>query len=132
MSLRRIETGLAYFTLGALVVYVPVETYVSLPEGLWNPFYIVDVIAMILMFWGALHSLRARPVRSPGLLCAAYAWASANGWRATFGRMFEILEGGKLDHGAVEMWAVAIGTGIGIGCLIISLFLVVRSSHSEE
>lgn len=71
MDLRQVETGLAYFTLGALVVYFPVETYVSLPEGLWNPFYIVDLIAMVLMFWGALHSLRARPSRSPELLCAA-------------------------------------------------------------
>ena len=132
MDLRKTETGLAYFTFAALVVYFPVETYVSLPEGLWNPFYIVDLIAMVLMFWGAIHSLGARPARSPGLLCAAYAWVSANGWRATFGRMFELREGGKLDHGATEMWAVAIGTGVGIACLILSLYLVVRSSTDAK
>ena len=127
MNLRKAETGLAWFTLSALVVYFPVETYVSLPEGLWNPFYIVDLIAMILMFWGAVRSLKARPESSPAILCAAYAWTVANGWRATFGRMFEILNGGTLDHGATEMWAVTIATAIGMACLILSLYLVVRS-----
>lgn len=131
MALRKIETGLAWFTLGALVIYFPVETYVSLPDGLWNPFYIVDLIAMILLFWGAMRSLRARPDRSPAVLCAAYAWSVANGWRATFGRMFELLEGRSLDHGATEMWAVAIATAIGLGCLILSLYLVVRSSSGR-
>lgn len=100
MALRKIETGLAYFTLCALVIYFPVETWASLPEGLWNPYYLVDLIAMILLGWGAIRSLRARPHQSPAVLCAAYAWSAANGWRATFGRMFELLEGGTLDHGA--------------------------------
>ena len=128
MTLRQVETGLAWFTLGALVIYVPVETWASLPEGLWNPFYLVDLIAMILLFWGVMRSLRARPASSPGVLCAAYAWSSANGWRATFGRLYEILRGGELDHGVVELWAVGIATTIGLLCLALSLFLVVRSS----
>lgn len=128
MTPRKVETGLAWFTLGALVVYFPVETYVSLPEGLWNPFYLVDLIAMILLFWGATRSLRARPDQSPAVLCAAYAWSVANGWRATLGRTFEILEGGNLDYGATEMCAVAIATAIGLGCLVLSFFLVVRST----
>ncbi len=132
MDLRKTETGLAWFTLGALVVYFPVETYVSVPEGLWNPFYIVDLIAMALLFWGAMRSLRARPDRSPAVLCAAYAWSVANGWRATFGRMFELLEGGKLDYGAAEMCAVAIATAVGLACLALSFFLVVRSSPARE
>lgn len=132
MDLRKIETGLAWFTLGALVIYFPAETYISVPEGLWNPFYLVDLIAMILLFWGAIRSLRARPASSPGVLCAAYAWTAANGWRATFGRMFEILEGGNLDHGAAEMWAVAIATAVALVCLMLSLYLVVRWSTTRE
>jgi len=132
VDLRKIETGLAWFTLGALVIYFPAETYISVPEGLWNPFYLVDLIAMILLFWGAIRSLRARPASSPGVLCAAYAWTAANGWRATFGRMFEILEGGNLDHGAAEMWAVAIATAVALVCLMLSLYLVVRWSTTRE
>jgi len=128
VDLRKVETGLAWFTLGALLIYFPVETWASLPEGLWNPFYLVDLIAMILLFWGAMRSLLARPASSPAVLCAAYAWSVANGWRATFGRMFELLRGETLDHGAAEMWAVSIATAIGLVCLILSLYLVVRSS----
>ena len=127
MSLRSIETGLAWFTLGALVVYFPVETWASWAEGLWNPFYLVDLIAMILLGWGAVRSLRARPESAPAVLCAAYAWSAANGWRATFGRMFELLEGGTLDHGAAEMCFVSIGTAIFLAGLVLSLYLVVRS-----
>ena len=132
MNLRKIETGLAWFTLGALVIYFPAETWASLPAGLWNPFYLVDVIAMVLLFWGAMRSLRARPYRSPGVLCAAYAWTAANGWRATFGRMFEILAGGTLGHGASEMWAVSIATAVGLLCFILSLLLVSRSTPAGE
>ena len=126
------ETGLAWFTLGALVVYFPVETWASLPEGLWNPFYIVDLIAMTLLFWGAVRSLRARPAPSPAVLCAAYAWSVANGWRATFDRVFELLGGGTLAHGSAEMCAVACATAIGLACLILSLYLVVRSAPVRE
>ena len=132
MDLRKIETGLAWFTLGLLVIYFPIETWASLPEGLWNPFYIVDLIAMILLLWGAVRSLRARPASSPAILCAAYAWSVANGWRATFGRMFELLKGETLDHGAAEMWFVSIGTAIGMACLILSLYLVVKSSPTRK
>ena len=123
------ETWLAWFTLGVLGIYFPVETWVSLPHGLWSPFYIVDLIAMVLLFWGAVRSLRARPARSPAILCAAYAWTLANGWRATFGRMYELLEGGTLDHGATEMWAVSIATTIALACLVLSFYLVVRAEQ---
>lgn len=132
MNLRRIETCLAWFTLGGLLVYLPVETWTSLPYGLWNPFYLVDVIAMLLLFFGAVHSLRARPRPAPGVLCAAYAWTAANGWRATFGRVFEISKGGELDYGSTELLAVGVGTGLVLACLALSLFLVVRASPGEE
>ena len=126
MTLRKVETGLAWFTLGVLVIYVPVETWTSLPHGLWNPFYLIDLIAMLLLFFGATRSLRARPASSPAVLCAAYAWSAANGWRATFGRLFELLDGGALTYGVGELWAVGIATVLALGCLGLSLFLVVR------
>jgi hypothetical protein len=129
MNLRQIETGLARFVLGTLVVYVPVETWMSLSSGLWNPFYIVDLIAMVLLFVGAVHSLRARPNPAPGILCAAIAWTSANGWRATFGRISEIRSGGKLDYGTAEVWAVGATTAIALGCLAVSLLLVARAER---
>jgi hypothetical protein len=126
MDARRVETGLARFTLAALVVYFPAETWVSLPYGLLNPFYLVDFIAMVLMLCGAVVSLRARPEAAPAVLCAAYAWAAANGWRATWGRVLELARGGSLDHGVAEVWVVGAASAIGLACFGVSLVLVVR------
>jgi hypothetical protein len=132
MNYRQIETGLARFTLCALVIYVPVETWMSLSSGLWNPFYIVDLIAMALLFVGAVRSLRARPNPAPGILSAALAWTAANGWRATFGRMVEIRSGRELDYGTAELWAVGAATAITLGCLAVSLLLVARAERGER
>lgn len=128
-SLRRVETHLSYGTLTLLVLYVPLETWVSLPYGLSNPFYLVDVIAMVLLFAGAVRSLKARPRSSPGLLCAAIAWSAANGWRATFDRIAELREGGSLDYGATELWTVSIATALSLACLALSIYLVVRAEQ---
>lgn len=127
--LRQIETGLACTTLGLLVFYVPIETWASWPYGLLNPFYLVDVIAMALLFLGAVSSLRARPRPAPGLLCAGIAWSAANGWRATFGRIVELGRGGSLDHGAAEMWTVSLATTLALICLGLALYLVARADR---
>ena len=132
MNRRRVESATAWFTIGALIVYVPVETYVSWPCGLWNPFYLVDAIAMVLLGWGAVHSLRARPGCAPGVLCGAYGWAAANGWRATFGRLAELREGGELDYGAGELWVVGVATAIAMTCLLTLLALVVSDGPRRD
>ena len=123
MNRRRVESAIAWFTIGALIVYVPVETYVSWPYGLWNPFYLVDAIAMVLLGWGVVHSLRARPLCAPGVLCGAYGWAAANGWRATFWRLAEMRAGGELDYGDAEAWCVCIATAIAMICFAMLLAL---------
>jgi hypothetical protein len=84
---------------------------------------------MVLMLAGARRSLRARPRPAPALLAAAYGWAAANGWRATSLRAFEVAEGGTLDHGTGELWAVATATAIALACLALSLVLVVRAER---
>ena len=128
MNLRNTETRVARFTLGFLIVYFPIETWASWNHGLWNPFYLVDLIAMVLLLWGAVHSLHARPRSAPALLCAAYGWTAANAWRATFGRVFEVAQGGQLEHGACELWVVGISTALMLGCFALLLYFVVRAS----
>jgi hypothetical protein len=86
---------------------------------------------MVLLFAGAMHSLRARPRPAPGLLCAAIAWTAANGWRATFRRVAELREGGSLDYGSTEMWTVAISTTISLAGLALAIYLVVRSDRAR-
>jgi hypothetical protein len=129
MDVRKTETALARFTLAVLFLYVPLETFASWSEGLLNPFYLVDVIAMLLLLAGALHSLRARPGSAPGILCAAYAWTSANGWRATFDRVFELREGGQLAFGVLELQIVGVATLGALACLALSLWLVARTDR---
>jgi hypothetical protein len=129
---RALETGLSRFTLAMLVIYAPVETWASLPAGLTNPFYIVDLIAIILLFAGSVVSLRARPTSAPALLCAAYAWTSANGWRASFGRIADVEKGRELAHGTAELWAVGIGTALALTAFAVSLYLVMRASAGKR
>jgi len=127
--MRKTETALALFTVGFLILYFPVETWASWGYGLWSPFYLVDLIAMILLGWGAIRSLHTRPQTAPAVLCAGYGWAGANAWRALFGRLSEVRQGGQLDHGGMELCAVAMGTAVMLACFALSLLLVVRSSE---
>jgi hypothetical protein len=66
MTSREVETRLVYVSFGVLAIYAPVETVYSWPGGLGSPYYIIDVIAIVLIFVGAVRSLRARPARAPG------------------------------------------------------------------
>lgn len=118
---RKLETGLAGVTLAVLPPYFVLETWSSLPYGLADPFYLVDAIAMALLLAGALHSLRRRPARAPGLLCAAYGWAAANGLRATSWRLKRLAEGGTLDHGLAEAVLV---TGASAAALVLFATLI--------
>ncbi len=80
------ESLLALFSLAALLVYVPVETYESRTD-LTSPGYVVDVIAMVLLLASSLHSLRARPHRAIGPLCGAWGWSACLAWRTYFMRV---------------------------------------------
>ena len=125
---RKTETRLARFTLGILLIYFPLETWFSLPGGLLHPMYLVDFIAICLLLYGALHSLRARPATAPGPLCAAWAWTAANGWRATSWRWLDTLEKGgeNLVYGDVELWIVTLASAMALACFLFSLTLVAR------
>ena len=130
---RTTETKLAYFTLGALVVFAPLETWASWAMsgglyGLLSPFYLVDLIGMALMLFGTVHSLGARPHPAPGLMCAAHAWMAANGWRATLGRVDALAQGDHLRFGAPELWVTAGLTGLAVACLALSLILTTRAT----
>ena len=132
VSRRGVERVLAYWTLVVLVIYIPVETWGSWPRGLLNPYYLIDAISMVLLLWGAVHSLRSRPRPSPEILCIAYAWSSANGWRATFGRLREIESGGTLPYGSAEMWTVGIATALSLLVFAVLLVLVVSNQRDRS
>jgi len=131
---RTVETSLARFSLAILVVYVPVETWASPSHGLLHPMYLVDLIAMCLLFFGARHSLAARPASAPGPLAAAWGWTAANGWRATAWRWLDALEnqGRELDHGRAELWAVTIASALALVCFAAALTLAWRAARLRQ
>ena len=116
MTSRAAESRLAILTLVYLALYIPIETWASWP-ALLSSYYLIDAIAMGLLLWGALHSLAARPRRRPGLLAVGWAWAAANYWRAFFGRVGFIEQGGALQLGAPELWTVGGALVLALVCL---------------
>ena len=126
LTSRRAETGLAYFTLAFVAVFAPLETIYSWPYGLASPYYVVDVIAIGLMFAGALRSVRARPTTAPALMTVGWAWAGANFWRATLARQAELRNGGKLDYGATELTLAIATTAVAMACVAIGTWMIVR------
>jgi len=126
---RRLETGLAYLTFGALVIYVPIETIYSWSDGLTSPYYLVDVVAMVLMFTGAVRSLRALPLPAAGLMTAGWSWAGANFWRSLFDRIGLLRQGGRLELGSIELGFVGAETAVALGCVIVGVALLVRAQR---
>ena len=124
MTPRNVETFIARFTFALLLVYAPLETWGSWP-ALTDPFYLVDVVGLGLLLWGALASLRARPRVAPGVLCAGYAWSAANGWRALALRIDILQRGGEVDVGLV--WLLVIGEVVALTGLALLLLLIVES-----
>jgi hypothetical protein len=95
------ERALVAFTVTVLVIYVPIETWYSAP-ALWDPFYLVDLMGMVLLALGAAGVGSQGRLRV-GLLTAGYAWTAANFWRALFGRVADLRQGGQLDYGLAEL-----------------------------
>ena len=129
MTPRSVETVIARFTLGVLLVYAPLETWASW-SGLTNPFYLVDVVGFALLLWGTLASLRARPDVAPGVLCAGYAGSAANGWRALALRIETLKQGGQVD--VTLVWLLVIGEIVALTGLALLLLLIVESRTSPR
>lgn len=121
---------LVKLTFAFLVVYVPIETWYSMP-ALWDPFYLVDFIGMCLLSWGVARCWRRVTPVGLTLLVAGYAWEGANFWRALFGRTQSIASGGVRRLGLAELWFVAIGTVIALGALAWSLRLSMLHEESH-
>lgn len=119
-------TPLITFTIVLLAIYVPIETLYSLP-ALWDPFYLVDFIGMILLGWGVVRCRRNPTPGNLAILAAGYAWEGANFWRALFGRVEAIAGGEQLRLGWAELCFVVCGTVAALIAMIWSLRLATTS-----
>ena len=125
MEVDRRPASLITFTIVFLAIYVPLETWYSLP-ALWDPFYIVDFIGMVLLASGILRWRRDPSARSLAVLAAGYAWEGANFWRAFFDRVDTVMAGGELRLGLAELCFAACGTIVALGALAWCLALITR------
>jgi hypothetical protein len=135
--LRTVETRVAQATLVALAIFAPAETYATWQmlgglRGLIHPAYIVTFTGMVLMLVGAVHSLRARPWRSPELLCVSHAWIVGYGLRSAFWRIDVVRSGEALYFGIGELWATVAAVTVGTAILAISFVLTLRAPTSDD
>ena len=100
--------------------------------ALWHPFYLVDLIGMVLLTWGVVRCRRGDAWGGAAVLIAGYGWLGANGWRAMFGRIEDLMAGGELEYGAAELCFVVFGTVVAIAGLVRSLTLAFKLSSTER
>ncbi len=126
MTPRKTETRLALLTLTGVSVYLPFETWHSLTSGLSQPSYVITLLGMLLLVWGALVSLRSQPALAPGILGTGYAWTAAHTWLLTVNRV-DALSREVETQGSVGMvWLTAAFTiAVTLG-LAVSLLLIVE------
>ena len=125
----RPEQSLATYTLWVLVFYAPIETWASWPE-LYSPYYLVDLIAMVLLALGVVRSRQGQALTSLTLMAAGWGWLGANGWRATADRFELLAQGGALEFGAAEMCFVVCGTVASLIGVAWSLHVVTRIART--
>lgn len=127
-DLRAIETRLAVFTLVVLAAYAPIETLASWQllggaAALIHPGFLQSVAGMVLLLAGARHSLRARPLQAPALLCVSHAWSAGTWWHGATLRMNFARRGETLFYGSPELWIVTGAAALMTAMCALSLFL---------
>lgn len=136
ISARTLETRLAIFSLLILCLLAPIETAASWQlggglAGLVHPYFVHKVAGMVLLVVGARHSLAARPLSAPGVMCAAHAWWAATGWGATVGRYVAVSEGAELHWGSLEFWFVGACFFVALTAFVGSFYLTWRASACD-
>jgi hypothetical protein len=93
MIYRRIETGVAWFSIAGACLHFALETLYHFKFGQFLPFLIVDYIAITLLICSAVSSLRVKPASSSGFLAGAWGFASCLAYMAFFGFLESYLQG---------------------------------------
>ncbi len=87
------ETSLAWFSIVSAVFHFVFETLYHLRFGQFLPMLIVDYIAVSLLLYGGVLSLRVRPESAAGLLCGAWGFTFCLAYRTFFWRLEDLLKG---------------------------------------
>jgi hypothetical protein len=84
MNHRKLETGLAWFSLAGALIHFVLETLYHFKFGQFLPLLIVDYIAVALLVYAAVLSLRVRPSSASGMLSGAWGFAACLAYIAFF------------------------------------------------
>ena len=121
MIFRRIETGLAWFSIAGACLHFALETLYHLKFGQYLPFLIVDYIAVTLLISSAVSSLLVRPASGSGLLAGAWGFSSCLAYMAFFGFLQSYLQG---HESLVTMIILGAALSAAFLAFILSLLLV--------
>ncbi len=132
-DLRPLSKAIVMYTFVWLLVYVPLETYVTWSiaglRGFGYSSYVMNVVGMGLMLWGAVSARRQQPF-GPALLATGWSWTAATFWRATSDRYWWVSQGHSLYAGPMELWVAPVLTALAVAGLVASLRLVVRPQRA--
>ena len=130
---HRLALWVSACTFAWLAVYVPLETYLTWSiagvRGFIHSSYILNVVGMSLMFWGAVWTRKRTPA-GPALLAIGWSWTAATFWRATSDRFWWVSLGHPLYAGPIELWLAPALTALAVGGLVASMVLVFRQERS--
>ena len=119
MKYRRIETGLAWFSIAGACLHFTLETLYHVKFGQFLPFLIVDYVAITLLLSSAVSSLRVTPAPSSGVLAGAWGFATCLAYMAFFGFLQSYLRGGES-----LIMVFILGIALSVSCLAFALSLV--------
>jgi hypothetical protein len=93
MKHRKLETGLAWFSLVGAFVHFVLETLYHVAFGQFLPLLIVDYIAVGLLVHAGVLSLRVKPASASGMLAGAWGFAACLAYIACFVFLQQYLQG---------------------------------------
>jgi hypothetical protein len=131
---QRLAFWVCACTFAWLAVYVPLESYVTWSiagvRGFIYSSYVLNVVGMGLMLWGAVATRKRAPAGS-ALLAIGWSWTAATFWRATSDRFWWVSLGHPLYAGVVELWLAPALTALAVAGLCASMVLVFRQERSS-
>lgn len=129
----RTESALITFTVAILLIYTPVETWVSFPR-LLSLYYLVDAIGLAVLLAGVVMWRRTRTTYA-AVLAAGYGWLGANFWRGMALRLAQSYDAREWpERKIVEVGStgVAIGGAVLIGLCAIGVILAVAVAAQRD
>jgi hypothetical protein len=125
----------SWCTFAWLAAYIPLESYVTWSiagvGGFLHSNYILNMVGMGLMLWGAVATRKGKPT-GPAVLAIGWSWTAATFWRATSDRYWWVSQGHQLYAGPIELWLAPALTALAVGGLVASIVLIFRQHRSSS